>query len=53
MWVQFLAWKNPLEEEMETHSSTLVWKIPATQETGSYSSWFQKESDMTEHIPRL
>ena len=28
MWVQFLGWENPLEEEMATHSSILAWKIP-------------------------
>ena len=27
-WVQFLAWENPLEEGMATHSSTLSWRIP-------------------------
>ena len=27
-WVQFLGWKNPLEEGMATHSSIFVWRIP-------------------------
>ena len=27
-WVQFLAWKDPLEEGMATLSSILAWKIP-------------------------
>ena len=27
-WVQSLGRKNPLEKEMATHSSILVWKIP-------------------------
>ena len=26
-WVQSLAWENPLEEGMATHSSTLAWRI--------------------------
>ena len=26
--VQFLGWKDPLEEGMATHSSILAWKIP-------------------------
>ena len=26
--VQSLVWKDPLEKEMATHSSTLGWKIP-------------------------
>ena len=25
---------NPLEKEMETHSSILVWEIPRTEEPG-------------------
>ena len=31
-WVQSLHWKDPLEKEMATHSSTLAWKIPWTEE---------------------
>ena len=39
---------DPLEEEMATHSSILVWEIPWTEEPGRLqSTWFQ-ESDMTE-----
>ena len=26
-WVQSLGWKDPLEEEMATHSSIVAWKI--------------------------
>ena len=26
--VQSLGWEDPLEKEMATHSSILVWKIP-------------------------
>ena len=35
MWetrVQFLGREDPLEKEMAIHSSTLVWKIPWTEE---------------------
>ena len=32
--VQSLGWKDPLEEEMATHSSTLARKIPWTEEPG-------------------
>ena len=32
--VQFLGWEDPLEEEMGTHSSILVWRIPRTEEPG-------------------
>ena len=31
-WVRFLGWEDPLEREMATHSSTLAWKIPWTEE---------------------
>ena len=27
MWVHFLDWEDPLEEEMETHSSFPAWEI--------------------------
>ena len=29
-----LGWEDPLEKERATHSSTLVWKIPWTEEPG-------------------
>ena len=31
-WVQSLGQENPLEKEMATHSSTVAWKIPWTEE---------------------
>ena len=33
-WVRFLGWENPLEKEMATHSSILVWRIPWTEKPG-------------------
>ena len=36
-WVQSLGWEDPLEKEMATHSSTLAWKIPWTEERGGAS----------------
>ena len=27
-WVRSLAWEDPLEEGMATHSSILAWRIP-------------------------
>ena len=30
--VQSLDWEDPLEKEMATHSSTLAWRIPWTEE---------------------
>ena len=32
MWVQSLGWKDPLEEEMATHSRILAWEIPWVEE---------------------
>ena len=47
-WVQSLSWEDPLEKEMETHSSILVWKIPWTEEPdGPTVHGVAKESDMT------
>ena len=37
-WVQSLRQKDPLEEEMATHSSTLAWRIPWTEEPGGLQS---------------
>ena len=31
-WVRAPDWKDPLEKDMETHSSTLAWGIPWTEE---------------------
>ena len=33
-WVWSLGREDPLEKEMATHSSTLAWKIPWTEEDG-------------------
>ena len=45
-----LGWEDPLEKEMATHSNTLAWKIPWTEEPGSYIPWGCKELDMTERL---
>ena len=37
-WVWSLGWEDPLEKEMATHSSTLAWKIPWTEELGRLQS---------------
>ena len=37
-WVRSLGWEDPLEKEMATHSSTLAWKIPWTEEPGRLQS---------------
>ena len=45
--VQSLGWEDSLEEGMTTHSSILAWKIPWTEEPGSYNPWGYKELDTT------
>ena len=37
-WVWSLGWEDPLEEEMATHSSSLAWRIPWTEEAGGLQS---------------
>ena len=36
--VQSLGWKEPLKEEMATHSSIFAWEIPWTEEPGGIQS---------------
>ena len=48
MGVRCLRWEDPLEEGMATHSGTLAWKIPWTEEPGDYSPYSLKKSDTTE-----
>ena len=36
--VRSLGWEDPLEKDMTTHSSTLSWKIPWTEEHGRLQS---------------
>ena len=49
MWIQPLGEEDPLEEEMTTHSSTLAWRIPWSEEPGELhsmgvQSWTQLSS---------
>ena len=37
-WVPSLGGEDPLEKEMATHSSTLAWRIPWTEEPGGLQS---------------
>ena len=37
-WVRSLGWEDPLEKEMATHSSILVWRIPWMEEPGRLQS---------------
>ena len=47
-WVGSLGQEDPLEEEVATHSSILIWRIPWTEEPGRLQSTGHKESDTTE-----
>ena len=46
--VQSLGQEGPLEEGTATHSSTLAWRIPWTEEPGRYGQQSCKELDMAE-----
>ena len=37
-WVRSLDQEDALEKEMATHSSTLAWKIPGTEDPGRLQS---------------
>ena len=51
-WVRSLGQEDSLEKEMATHSSTLAWKIPWTEELGAgYCPWGRKELGTTEQLP--
>ena len=58
-WDRFMSQFYPLEKEMETQYSILVWRIPWTEEPSGlwsmgsqrmarYSLWGHKELDTTE-----
>ena len=49
-WIQSLAWEDPLEKGMATHSSILAWRIPWTEKSGSLQPCGRKESDTTEWL---
>ena len=37
-WVWSLAWEDPLEKGMATHSGIVAWRIPWTEEPGGLQS---------------
>ena len=45
--VRTLGQEDPLEKEMATHSSTLAWRIPWTEEPGRLQSMQLQELDTT------
>ena len=51
MWetrVRFLGQEDPLEKEMATHSSTLAWTIPWTEEPDRLQSMESQRVEQTE-----
>ena len=44
MQVRFLVWEDPLEKEMATHSSSLAWEIPWTEEPSGLQSMGSQKS---------
>ena len=38
MQILSLSWEDPLEKEMETHTSILAWEIQGTDEPGGLQS---------------
>ena len=48
--VRSLGQEDPMEREMATHSSTLAWKIPWTEEPGRLQSMGSRRVDATERL---
>ena len=48
--VRSLGREDPLEKEMATHSSTLVWRIHGRRSLVGYSPRGHKESDTTKRL---
>ena len=46
-WVWSLSWEDPLEKEMATDSSILVWEIPRIEEPDGLQSVGLQELDPT------
>ena len=49
--VRFQGWKDPLEEEMATHSSILAWRMPSIEEPGRLQSMGSQELDSVTKPP--
>ena len=52
MPVRSLGRKDPLEEEMATHSSILAWRMHGQRSLAGCSPWGHKESDIAEVAER-
>ena len=49
-WVRSLGWEDPLEKEIATHSSFLVWRILWTEEPGELQSMGLQRVGTTEQL---
>ena len=49
--VRSLVWEDPMEDDMETHSSILAWRIPRTEEPGGLQSiaYANSQTQLTQH----
>ena len=50
IWVRILGHEQPLEKGMATHSSTLAWRIPWTEEPGRLQTMVLQDLDMIEQL---
>ena len=50
MQLQSLGWEDPLKEGTTTHSSTLAWRIPQTEDAGGLQSMGLHRVNMTEQL---
>ena len=41
-WIQSLAWEDPLEKKMATHSSILAWESHGQRSLVGYNLWGRK-----------
>ena len=51
-WVRFLSREDPLEEEMATHFSILVWEIPWSDETCKLQSMGSQRVNITDQLSK-
>ena len=51
--VRSLGQEDALEKGMANHSSIIAWRIPWTEEPGSYSPWGCKELEVAVFTPCL
>ena len=52
-WVQSLAWDDPLEENMATHSDICAWRISMDREAWWATVHVATESETPKHSSRI